>query len=77
MKKVIGGVLGRSPFGPIHEHMMKADDCLKVLKPLMESFLKGDYEKIAEHSKRISELEHEADMIKSVIKKNLSKSLFV
>lgn len=75
--KTIGGVLGRSPFGPMHEHMMKVNDCLKMLRPLMEHFLRGDYQKVADCSKRISTLEHEADMIKVVIKKSLSRSLFV
>lgn len=75
--KTIGGVLGRSPFGPMHEHMMKVNNCLKMLRPLIEHFLKGDYQKVADCSKRISKLEHEADMIKVVIKKSLSRSLFV
>lgn len=75
--KTIGGVLGRSPFGPMHEHMMKVNDCLKMLRPLMEHFLEGDYRKVADCSRRISKLEHEVDMIKEVIKKNLSRSLFV
>ena len=75
--KTIGGVLGRSPFGPLHEHMMKVSDCLKMLRPLMEHFLKEDYRKVSDGSKRISRLEHEADMIKGVIKKSLSRSLFV
>jgi len=75
--KTIGGVLGRSPFGPLHEHMMKVNDCLKMLRPLMKHFLEGDYKKVTEGSKRISRLEHEVDMIKEVIKKNLSRSLFV
>ncbi|NOX96757.1 MAG: TIGR00153 family protein [Nitrospirae bacterium] len=75
--KTIGGVLGRSPFGPLHEHMMKVNDCLKMLKPLMESFLEQDYRKVADKAGRISKLEHEADMIKGIIKKSLSRSLFV
>ena len=75
--KTIGGVWGRSPFGPLHEHMMKVSDCLKVLRPLMEYFLRGNYKKVTECSRRISKLEHDVDLIKGVIKKNLSRSLFV
>jgi len=77
LMKTIGGALGRSPFGPLHEHMMKVNDCVKMLKPLIEHFLKGDCKKVADRSRRISKLEHEADMIKGVIKKSLSRSLFV
>ncbi len=74
--KVIGGIWGRSPSGPIHEHMMKANDCLKLLRPLMKEFTDGDYSKVKDYSEQISKLEHEADMIKRVIRDTLSKSLF-
>lgn len=74
--KVIGGILGRSPSGPIHEHMMKVNDCLKLLKPLMKEFTEEDYSKIKDHSSEISKLEHQADRIKRAIRDSLSKSLF-
>lgn len=74
--KVIGGILGRSPSGPIHEHIMKVNDCLKLLKPLMKEFTEEDYSKVKEHSSEISKLEHQADRIKALIRDSLSKSVF-
>jgi uncharacterized protein Yka (UPF0111/DUF47 family) len=69
--KTIGGVLGRSPFGPLHEHMMKVNDCSKMLRPLMEHFLKEDCRKVSDGSKPVSRLEHEADNIQFDFAKKL------
>ncbi|MCK4326142.1 TIGR00153 family protein [bacterium] len=74
--KIIGGILGRSPSGPIHEHMMKVNDCLKLLRKLVKEFTEEDYSKVKEHSVEISRLEHQADMIKGTIRDSLSKSFF-
>lgn len=72
----IGGVFGRSPFGPIHEHMAKVGDCVKLLQPLLEAVISRDDAKVKSIVKKIDKLEGEADYIKNEIRENLSHSLF-
>lgn len=72
--KTIGGLFGRSPLGPLLEHMLRVMDCLGELKPMVERFVKGDYEAVKNYAKKISEYEHKADRIKDEIKVSLSKS---
>jgi len=38
--RTIGGVFGRSPMGPLYEHMLRVMDCLTELKPLMKGKIK-------------------------------------
>ena len=73
--RTIGGIFGRSPLGPLLEHMLRVMDCLGELKPLIERFIKGDFDAIKIYAKKISEYEHKADRIKDEIKISLSKSL--
>lgn len=72
----IGGIMGRSPFGPLHEHMLKARECAELLEPLMEAFLAEKYEEVDSISERIFRLESEADAIKTEIRSMLSTSIF-
>jgi predicted phosphate transport protein (TIGR00153 family) len=54
--------------------MVKVSECLALLRSLVEKFINQDYEKLEEYSLRISELEHEADLIKEGIRESLSRS---
>ena len=72
----IGGIFGRRAFGPLYEHMLKVADCVRALKPVMDSFLAGDHEEVERLGRRVSELEHEADRIKGEIRNHLSGSIF-
>lgn len=71
----IGGLLGRSPWGPLYEHMVKASECAERLMGLMDAFCRGDRQEVSEIGQQIIELEHEADQIKSDIRSHLSRSL--
>lgn len=73
--KTIGGIFGRSPLGPLLEHMLRVIDCLGELKPLIERFVKSDFEGLKTYAKKISEYEHKADRIKDEIKISLTKSI--
>ena len=75
MKK-IGGLFGRSVLGPLREHMAKVEDCLGVFRETVNEYIKGNFSSMEKFSKEISELEHEADVIKKGIKESLSKSIF-
>jgi len=74
--KAIGGIFGRSPFGPLHEHMAKAHECVGCLPACVNSFLEQDWLECRRHGKRISRIEHEADVIKQTLRSNLSNSIF-
>lgn len=73
----IGGIFGRSPLRPLHEHMVKVSECLALLKPLVKGFIDQDYAKLEAYSLRISKLEEEADSIKEGIRESLSRSFRV
>ena len=75
MKK-IGGVFGRSVLGPLREHMVKVEGCLEVFQEAIKKHVEGKFDSVEQLSKKISKLEHEADVIKEGIKQSLSKSIF-
>jgi len=73
----IAELFGRSPFGPLVGHTQKVHECVREVKPLIEAFLRGDYDEVQRHYDRISHLEHEADVIKRDIRVHLPKSLYL
>lgn len=73
---IIGGIFGRSPFGPIHEHALKIKPCLKNLQQMIRCFAAGNREKVLELSSEMHILERQADHIKNEIRANLSSSIF-
>lgn len=75
MKK-IGGLLGRSPFGPLYEQMVKVSGAVDELPKLMAAMAKGERAKVSRSAERIRRIEREADDIKSDIRDRLSSSLF-
>jgi uncharacterized protein Yka (UPF0111/DUF47 family) len=42
----IGNLFGKTPFKPLHSHILQVKECTELLKPLIEAFIAGDYEKI-------------------------------
>lgn len=70
-------LFAKSPFKPLHEHILKVNECVGQLKPLIEAFVDQDSEKINEITEKISKLEHEADIIKNDIREHLPKTLFM
>ena len=70
-------ILGKSPFGPIQDHMDKVYETATVLPSFFEAFLSGDEEKTTEIRKTILKMEHEADLLKNDIRDNLPKSYFL
>jgi predicted phosphate transport protein (TIGR00153 family) len=67
----------KSPFGPLHEHMLKVKECIGLLRPLFEAAVAGDKQKQQEITKRISKTEHEADLIKTEIRRTVPKGIFL
>ena len=72
----IGGFLGRSPRGPLQEHMLKVQDCVDQLVPIAEAFIQGNVDRVRELCDAIVRLEAEADDIKNAIRRHLSGSVF-
>ncbi len=73
----LAGLLRRSPFKPIQEHMRTVFSCVSLLQPLFEALSAKDAEKVKELATRIGSLETEADKQKSVFRLHMPKTLFM
>ncbi len=71
------GLFRKSPFRPIQEHMKKIHECVHLVKPLVEAFIRGNYEEVSKLASEIYQKEHEADEIKNSIRDSLPTSLFL
>ena len=67
----------KSPFGQLVEHMEKVRECIDLLRDGLISYYAGDYKNFSNITKKISEIEHEADLIKSNIRNHLPSAIFM
>ncbi len=67
----------KSPFGQLLEHMGKVRECICILKDGLVKYYTGDYKGFSELAKQVSELEHDADIIKGNIRNHLPSSVFM
>lgn len=74
MVKQIGGIFGRSFFGPINEHMQVVRESLELLPRLLEAYLAGRYDEVEEVARLLQEAEHKADRTKQEIRSLVSPS---
>lgn len=72
--RTIGGIFGRSAYGPLHEHALKVQDCLALLLPVVRSFLERNWDEVTRLTQEIHRRESEADRIKNEIRRSLSHS---
>lgn len=70
-------LFGRSPFAPLETHMEKVSECVNMLNILFDSLEKKEQDKLDHIALKISEVEHQADLIKNDIRNHLPKSLFL
>ncbi len=70
-------LVGRSPIGPMQEHMKAAVDCAREIVPLVDAMASGDAAKIRECREHIDALEHKADEIKNEIRDHLPRRLML
>lgn len=75
--RILSSLFGKSPFGALLEHTKKVHECVKLVQPLIETFLKNEFDKLDTHHNEIARLEHEADVIKTEIRRGLGKSYFL
>lgn len=75
--RVFTNLFSRSPFSPLQAHMEKVAVCVHKMEELFAAYREGDFDKLNELEKEISELEHAADLTKNEIRNNLPKGLFL
>ncbi len=67
----------KSPFDQLLEHMGKVRECIDILGSGLVDYYKGNYKNFSDLAKKVSEIEHEADLIKSNLRNHLPNSLFM
>ena len=67
----------KSPFAGLLEHMNKVRECIDVLKEGLKEYYEGRFDRFSEVAKRVSELEHEADLIKGNIRAHLPRFILM
>ncbi len=73
----INKLVGRSPIGPMQEHMRAAVACASQVVPLIEAMAKADNEGISVARREIDRLEHSADELKHEIRSNMPRRLML
>ena len=73
----IGKLFGRSPFSQIQLHMEQVNKCIAKMSEALEAAKTGNIERVDQLSNEVSELEHQADQIKSDIRERLLKRFFM
>ena len=67
----------KSPFEGMLEHMNKVKECIEVLKNGLKEYYEGNFESFSGIAKKVSKLEHEADLIKGNIRAHLPRSILM
>ena len=74
---LIGELFGKSPFRPLVEHAKKVNECVKLVRPLLEACVREDWEGIHRLQDAVTKLEYEADLVKHEIRDNLPRRYFL
>lgn len=70
-------LFGRSPIGPMQQHIAKAHECAGHLVPLFEAVMAQDWARVEQEQQEMVRLEKEADQLKKSVRIHLPKSLFL
>ena len=70
-------LVGRSPVGPMQEHMKVAVACAEQIVPLVDAMAAGDDAAITACRGEIDRLEHEADEVKNEIRSHMPRRLLM
>jgi len=76
MARKIGGLFGRSAFGPLYEHMVQVVKTTRLLRQLVRKVTAGDYAGAQATARRVDREEGVADEVKEEIRRQLSHSIF-
>jgi predicted phosphate transport protein (TIGR00153 family) len=71
------GLLRKSPFKPIQEHMRMVYSCVELLPPLFDALYEKNQDQVQDIANRIGALETEADRIKSRYRHSMPKTLLL
>ena len=74
---IIGELFGKSPFGPVVEHTRKVNECVKLVRPLMEAMVADDHAEVHRLQDEVSKLEYEADQIKHEVREHVQRRYFL
>ncbi len=77
MPSSILNLFGRSPIGPLEEHMAKVHACVELLVPFFRAALAQDWKETEVLQQSIVQLENEADAVKRDLRIHLPNSLFM
>lgn len=75
--RTIEKLFGKSPFGPLVEHTRRVHATVERVRPFLEAYLAGEWERCEEIHDEVSRLEHRADKQKHQIRDQLPKSVFL
>ena len=67
----------KTPFIQLVEHMCKVSEGIEILEKGLIRYYEGEYENFTDIAKKISKIEHEADIIKGNIRNHLPSSLLM
>lgn len=70
-------LFGRSPIGPMQQHIAKAYECAANLVPFFEAVIAEDWKYVEQVQQEMVRLEKEADKLKRDVRVHLPKSLFL
>lgn len=70
-------LFGRSPIGPMQQHIAKAHECAAGLLPFFRAVIAEDWAQVEQVQQDMVRLEQEADRLKKNVRMHLPKSLFL
>lgn len=73
----IAALFGRSPFGPLQEHMAVVEQCADGMVELFQALIDDDSERVESLKGVLVALESEADELKHELRRHLPRSLFM
>ncbi|MFV8818963.1 TIGR00153 family protein [Haliea sp. E17] len=73
----LSNLFGRSPIGPIQEHMQVACEAVRHLPAFMQAAADADWKLANELNRAVNKAEKEADKLKRSVRRHLPKSLFL
>ncbi|MFZ4099613.1 MAG: TIGR00153 family protein [Chlamydiia bacterium] len=73
----IARLFGKSPFSLLQGHLKKVASCMEQVSVLFQAFWKEDRGEVVRIGEVIGKLEHEADLVKSEIRNQLPRGLFL
>jgi len=66
-----------SPFGPLGEHMRKVKECVALVEPMFQRVRDEDFDGLKDLTHQVFKIEHEADQIKTEIRRRIPKSFYL